>query len=72
MRVVLALLMTTSIAFAQTPVKRQGGACPDNYTGSGSYCVPKNERAKQAIPRERGKACPHGYHGSGDACLSYR
>jgi hypothetical protein len=46
-----------------------GGSCPHGYTQSGSFCVPSQRGAQDAIPKPPNDKSPWGWTSSGDYCL---
>jgi hypothetical protein len=64
MRTALLLLLLITPAQAQPlPYPKGSGQCASDYVRSGSYCTPKNDRARAAIPKVG--ACPSGWAQSG-------
>jgi len=65
------IVLLPSLVLAQQPVPEPpgaGGSCPDGYTSSGSFCVPR-AGAQDAIPLPKNGTCPHGWMRSGSFCL---
>jgi hypothetical protein len=71
-RIIIALLLLTSPAFAQVlpqpKVGVPGGSCPFGYTSSGTFCIP-SQHAQQAVPLPPNGTCPFGWTRSGSYCL---
>ena len=65
---VFGLLLIAQIprTVAAEPILRQGYNCPNGYSASGGYCIPKNDR-KASIPKS-GHLCPRGYEMQGNYC----
>jgi len=66
--VAIGLLLIAKIprTVAAEPITRQGFYCPNGYSISGGYCIPKND-SKASIPKS-GDLCPQGYEMQGNYC----
>jgi hypothetical protein len=61
------VLLSTAAAADPLPYPKGSGQCASDYTQSGSsYWVPKNDRARAAVPKVG--SCPSGWSSSGGSC----
>ncbi len=70
MIIFVALLLIMPAQAQPLPYPKGSGQCASDYVQSGSYCTPKNDRARAAIPKVG--ACPSGWAQSGSACQRMR
>ena len=68
MIIFVALLLIMPAQAQPLPYPKGSGQCASEQ--SGSYCTPKNDRARAAIPKVG--ACPSGWAQSGSACQRMR
>jgi hypothetical protein len=67
---VLVLLSTAAAVAEPLPYPKGTAQCSSDYVHSGNYCVPKNDRARAAVPKVG--SCPSGWSSSGGSCQQMR